>query len=171
MVTCQILTLLERRRIPFTTVHHRRAATAQHEAAAAHVQGRHWAKTVVCFADGEAIQAVLPAPCLVDLERLRRLAGSTSVRLATEREMEAMYPGCEPGTAPPLRPLFGQRVFLDESLLGDPEMVVNAGTRTDGICLHSSDFAELSEPIVGSFASWPVAASLNGARAAAARQL
>lgn len=155
MVPQQILSLLERRRIPFTTLHHANALTAQHEAAMAHVPGRHWAKTVVCFADSEPIQAVLPAPCVVDFDRLRALAGAKSIRLASEDELAPMYPGCERGTAPPLRPLFGQRVFLDESLAGDPEMVVNAGTHTDAICLHSADFSELSEPIVGSFACWP----------------
>jgi Ala-tRNA(Pro) deacylase len=155
MVPAQILSLLERRRIPFTTLHHVSANTAQHEAASAHIQGRHWAKTVVCFADGEPIQAVLPAPCAVDFERLRALAKANSIRLAAHDELPPMYPGCEPGTAPPLKPLFGQRVFLDQSLVGDPAMVVNAGTHTDGICLHSADFSELSQPVVGTFADWP----------------
>ena len=44
--------------------------------------GRHWAKTVVCVADDEPIQAVVPGDLLVDMERLRLLAGAREVRLA-----------------------------------------------------------------------------------------
>jgi Ala-tRNA(Pro) deacylase len=88
---------LRRERVPYTTLMHERAYTAQQEAAVAHVPGRHWAKTVVCFADDEPIQAVVPADLMVDLERLRVLAGARAVRKATEDEMVSLYPGCEAG--------------------------------------------------------------------------
>ena len=86
---------LRRERVPYTTLMHERAYTAQQEAAVAHVPGRHWAKTVVCFADDEPIQAVVPADLMVDLERLRVLAGARAVRTATEDEIVSLYPGCE----------------------------------------------------------------------------
>ena len=47
--------------IGFTSIHHRLAYTAQEEAAATHVPGREWAKTVVCIADGRPVLALLPA--------------------------------------------------------------------------------------------------------------
>ena len=39
---------LKRERIPYRTLAHPVAYTAQEEAAVAHVPGRRWAKTVVC---------------------------------------------------------------------------------------------------------------------------
>ena len=74
------------------------------------------------------------------------------MRLATETEMVKLYPECEPGAMPPFGPLYGQRVFADTSLAGDPEMAFNAGTHTDAICMHYNDFAEIVRPNVGAFA-------------------
>ena len=143
---------LRRERVPYTVFTHRAAYTAQHEAEVSHIKGRHWAKIVVCFADAEPIQAVLPADLMVDLERLGTLARAQTVRLATEAEMVTFYPECESGAMPPFGPLYGQRVFADTSLAGDPEMAFNAGTHTDAICMHYNDFAEIVKPIVGAFA-------------------
>ena len=42
----------------------RAALGAQHEAQLAHVPGRSWAKTVVCWADDEPLLVVVPAPRL-----------------------------------------------------------------------------------------------------------
>jgi Ala-tRNA(Pro) deacylase len=122
-----------------------------HEAAVSHVPGRSWAKTVVCFADDEPILAVVPAPLLIDLELLRLLAGARTLRLARESEFQAMYPDCQPGAMPPFGTLYLQRVFVDQSLVGEPEMVFNAGTHTDAICMHYSDFADIVRPIIGAF--------------------
>ena len=91
--------------VDYQVVKHPLAFTAQEEAALSHVPGREWAKTVVCFADGEPIQAVLGAHLAIDVERLRALAGVRTVRLAEESEFERLYPGCERGAMPPLGPL------------------------------------------------------------------
>jgi Ala-tRNA(Pro) deacylase len=143
---------LRRERVPYTTLHHRPAYTAQEEAAAAHVPGRQWAKTVTCFADDEPIQVVLPADLVVEMERLRELAGARALRLATEKEVARLYPGCEPGAMPPLGPLYGQRVFVDRTFVAEPDMVFNAGTHTDAIRMHYNDFADIAKPVVGTFA-------------------
>jgi Ala-tRNA(Pro) deacylase len=146
---------LSRKRVTYATLAHERAYTAQREAAVAHVPGRHWAKTVVCFADDEPVQAVVPADLKVNMERLRVLAGAQSVRLATEEQISNLYPGCEAGAMPPFGPLYGQRVFVDQTLVDEPEVVFNAGTHTDAIRMHYDDFAELTKPVVGAFAARP----------------
>jgi Ala-tRNA(Pro) deacylase len=144
--------LLKRERIPYRIIRHRRAYTARAEAAVAAVLQRDWAKTIVCFADGQPIQAVLPSDMMVDLERLRTLAEASSIRLATEAELIELYPDCEPGAMPPFGTLHGQRVFVDRTLVGDPEMVFSDGTHTDAISMHYNDFADIVKPLVGSFA-------------------
>ena len=73
MVAASIGDFLNRERIPYRTITHPVAYTAQEEAAVAHVPGRRWAKTVVCVADDQPIQVVVPADMIVDLERLREL--------------------------------------------------------------------------------------------------
>jgi Ala-tRNA(Pro) deacylase len=140
---------LTQHRIPYTTFQHPPAFTALQGSAVSHVPGRCWAKTVVCFADEEPILAVVPAHYTVDLERLRILAGAATLRLALPQEMIRLYPDCEEGAMPPFGDLYLQRVFTDESLVGEPEMVFNAGTHTDCIRMHYGDFAEIAHPTVG----------------------
>ena len=151
-IATSIRDFLKRERVPYTIFAHRPAYTAQQEAEVSHVRGQHWAKIVVCFADGEPIQAVVPAHRMVDLERLGSLARAAKVRLARETEMWEMYPECELGAMPPFGPIYRQRVFVDKSLVGDPEMVFNAGTHTDAVCMHYNDFAEIVKPTVGTIA-------------------
>jgi Ala-tRNA(Pro) deacylase len=148
---------LREARVPYTTFTHPEAFTAQVEAALSHVPGRCWAKVVICLADDEPVVAVVPAPLLVDLEQLRVLAGARALRLATEQEFHALYPECELGAMPPFgfRTSFPQRVFVDRSLVGEPEMVFNAGTHTDAIRMHYSDFAEIVRPLIGSIGRRP----------------
>jgi Ala-tRNA(Pro) deacylase len=144
-------------RIPFTTFRHAPAFTAQEEAAVSHVPGRSWAKIVVCLVDDEPILAVLPAHLIIDLEALRALVGAGAVRLAREREFARLYADCELGAMPPFGALYHQRVFVDRSLVGETEMVFNAGTHTDAIRMHYGDFAAVSNPVVGAFARPPAA--------------
>ena len=77
-------------RVPYTVVPHQTAFTAQEEAAAMHVPGRDWAKVVICVADQKPIQAVLPAPLVVNLDRLSALAGASSIRFALEHELRVI---------------------------------------------------------------------------------
>ena len=142
---------LTKARIPYTTFRHPEAFTALHGAAVSHVPGRCWAKTVVCLADSEPILAVVPAHFTIDLERLRLLAGAQTMRLASPQEMTTLYPDCEEGAMPPFGDLYLQKVFVDQTLVGEPDMVFNAGTHTDCIRMHYGDFAAIAHPIVGRF--------------------
>ncbi len=142
--------------VPYTVMPHRPAFTAQEEAASAHVPGRHWAKVVVCYVDGEPIEAVVPASAFVNLNRLLELAGGKAIRLADEEELRRLFPVCEVGAMPPFGPLYGQTVFVDAVLAAEPEMVFNAGTHRDAIAMRWTDFVKMVNPIVGKFAELAV---------------
>jgi Ala-tRNA(Pro) deacylase len=141
--------LLVRTRVPYTTFRHPPAFTAQAKAALSHVSGRSWAKSVVCVADGEPILAIVPAHCLVDLEGLARLADARFVRLAHEAEIRDLYPDCEVGAIFPCSSPSLVRMYMDRQLVGDPELVFDAGTHSDAIRLDAHDFAELAHPVIG----------------------
>jgi len=138
--------------VPYMVVPHRPAFTAQDEAAATHVPGRDWAKVVVCFIDGDPVEALVPAPSVVDLEALLQLAGGKTIRLAEEGELRHLFPDCEVGAMPPFGPLYGQTVYVDAELASEPEIVFNAGTHRDAIAMRWSDFVKMVNPIVGKFA-------------------
>jgi Ala-tRNA(Pro) deacylase len=138
--------------VPYTVVPHRPAFTAQEEAAATHVPGRDWAKVVVCFVDDVPIQAVVPATCSVNLADLLELARGNEIRLADERELRDLFPDCEQGAMPPFGPLYRQRVFVDVTLAGEPDITFNAGTHTEAIAMSWPDFSGMVRPVVGRFA-------------------
>ena len=150
-----IVALLKRERIPYTCFKHSPAYTAQEEAAVSHILGRCWAKVVICIADDQPVQAVLPAHHTVDLEQLRVLANVAVLRLAREEEIAMLYPDYEVGAMPPFGAVHGHRVFVDQCLVGEPELVFNAGTHTEALCMHYADVAELAKPIVGAFTQPP----------------
>ena len=138
--------------IPYAVVPHRPAYTAQEEAAATHVPGRDWAKVVVCFIDGEPVEAVVPAPSLVNLERLLELAGGSEIRIADELELRGLFPECEVGAMPPFGPLYGQTVYVDAALALERDIVFNGGTHGEAILMRWNDFVRMVNPIVGKFA-------------------
>ena len=110
---------------------------------------------VVCIADGRPVQAVVPAHYSVDSEALRTLAHAVSLRLAHEKELAALYPEFEVGAMPPFGMMHGHPVFVERCFVGEPEMVFNAGTHTDSLCMHYADFAEVAKPTVGAFGVAP----------------
>jgi len=154
-VTEVVQEFLRQANVAYSVFPHAPAFTAQEEAAVTHISGRDWAKPVVFFADGEPVMAVVPADLVVDLAQLLELTGADRIRLATEEELHALYPDCEPGALPPLGPLYNQPVFVDIALAAEPQIVFNGGTHGDAICMRYDDFAGLARPVVGSFAVRP----------------
>jgi Ala-tRNA(Pro) deacylase len=155
MIPPSVANYLEQNHARYSVIPHRAAYTAQEEAAAAHIPGAAWAKSVVCIANDELILAVVPAPCSVDLERLKHTIDADSVRLALEPEFMSVYPECEPGAMPPFGPLFGQRVVVDAALASDPEIVFSGGSHRDAIRMSYREFERLSRPTVAEFATGP----------------
>ena len=97
----------------------------------------------------------MPAHYQVDLDRLRVVARVETLRIAREDEIAGLYPDFEVGAAPPFGTMYGHRVFVEQCFVGEPEMVFNAGTHTESLCMHYSDFAEMVKPVVGTFGLRP----------------
>jgi Ala-tRNA(Pro) deacylase len=153
MIPGTISEYLDRHQARYSLLSHPTAYTAQEEAAAAHIAGLEWAKTVVCIADGHPLLAVVPAPFAVDLSRLQLIVHARALRLATEKEFAPLYQDCELGAMPPLGPLYGQPVVIDERLARDPEVAFSAGSHHDTIRMPYAEFERLVHPIVADIAS------------------
>jgi Ala-tRNA(Pro) deacylase len=142
---------LDDHKVRYVTISHSAAFTAQEIAATAHIPGKELAKTVMVKIDGKLAMAVLPASRQVDFELLKQVTGSSDVQLATEREFEKTFPGCELGAMPPFGNLYGMEVFVAHSLAEDEDIAFNAGSHTELIRLAYSDFERLVKPRVLSF--------------------
>lgn len=138
---------LGRAGVRFEMIEHPLAFTASEVAAAAHVVGRDFAKTVMVKMDGELAMLVLPASRRLVLADLREMLGA-NVRLATEVEFRDAFPDCEVGAMPPFGNLYGMRVYVAAALAEEKTIAFNAGTHTEVIKMRYADFDRLVHPYV-----------------------
>jgi Ala-tRNA(Pro) deacylase len=139
--------------IHYSSQPHSKAYTAQEVAAAAHIPGTHFAKTVVVNIDGKLAMVVLPANRKVILQDLRDITGSDRVTLASEPEFQTRFPDCEPGAMPPFGNLYGMDVFVAPELAEGKEIAFSAGTHAEVIRMAYCDFERLVHPRVMSFSA------------------
>ena len=137
--------------IKYVCLQHSPAFTAPEIAAAAHISGRDFAKTVIVNSDGAPAMVVLPANRRVLLSDLRELLGTYDVRLASEDEFQDLFPDCQLGAMPPFGNLYGLPVYVAQSLAEEQEIAFNAGTHSEIIKMSFDDFDRLVKPIVLDF--------------------
>ena len=101
--------------------------------------------------DDKLVMAVLPSTRNVDLHRLKDAFDSKHVRLATEDEFKDSFPDCEVGAMPPFGNLYGMKVYVDQSLTEDDEIVFDGGTHQEGLKMRYQDYAALVNPVVENF--------------------
>jgi Ala-tRNA(Pro) deacylase len=147
MIPNEIKNYLDRQGVPYRQATHPYTVTAQRTAQATHVSGKQFGKTVVLRRGKDYMIAVVPATERLDLDTLRDVLGP-GIELADEREMEPLFPGCEPGAMPPLGGLYGIPVVADSCLAKYPDIEFNGGTHTDVIEMSWDDFVKSEHPRV-----------------------
>jgi Ala-tRNA(Pro) deacylase len=103
------------------------------------------------------VELILPASRRVRLDRVRDLLGAHDVRLATETEMDTVFDDCERGAIPPLPHGDDIAVVMDGSMNVTGDILFQAGTHEDAVCLRFDDWFAMVHPRVESF-SEPAAA-------------
>lgn len=124
---------------------HPRAETALETAAAEKTPAHEFAKTVVYFGDTGFGIAVVPADQFVDLAKVGRLLGLSYVRLATEAELEQLFPDCEVGAMPPFGYACEMPVVVDVGI-AEEFIAFTLGTHRDAIRMSFADFQRLANP-------------------------
>ncbi len=153
MVAARVRDYLSMNNAVFTYSEHSKTYTALAEAREDHTPARELAKTVVVYADGRYILAVLAANTRIDWLKLKDLLAASDVRLATEKEMAKLFPDVEAGAVPPLGEMYNMPVYVDEHLTHEPEIASNAGTHTDTVHMAYRQFERLTSPLVRLFAT------------------
>jgi Ala-tRNA(Pro) deacylase len=144
--------LLTDHAVPFERLHHQPAYTASRRAQALHVPGKMVAKTVLLRTDQGYVVGVLPANRRVDLDQVRACLGDEWVEMASEAEMERLFPDCERGALPPFGSLYHLQTLVDESLERDGEIVFEGQTHEEDIRMAYRDFEAIEHPRKGRFA-------------------
>ena len=148
----KIETFLQDKGVGFEKHAHVVTYTSQGLANAEHVSGYMVAKPVVVRGGTDFAMCVLAAPKHVDLQRVAQALRTPDVRLATESEMAEIFPDCELGAEPPIGSLFGMKTLMDEQLLDDEYLVMQAGSHTESIKLRREDYQRICEPEVAPIA-------------------
>jgi Ala-tRNA(Pro) deacylase len=142
---------LKEKGVKFTRMKHPVAFTAQEIAAEQHVPGRMMVKTVVVKADEQFYLAVLPAIYSVDFAKLKKILGAKSVTLATEAEMEKLFPDAEVGAEAPFGEPYGLKTVVDEHLVDSDEIVFQAGDHASTVQIGCEDYLRVAGGIIGRF--------------------
>ena len=137
---------LDTEKIPYQSIPHSTAYTAQGIAAVTHISGKELAKTVIVKLDDVLSMAVLPASQQVDLELLKSAVGAKTASLASEREFRQKFPDCETGAMPPFGHLYELPMYVEESLSKDAEIAFNACTHNELIKMTFADFMKATKP-------------------------
>jgi Ala-tRNA(Pro) deacylase len=144
--------LLTERHVQFERLRHRPTFTANRMAQALHVPGKAVAKSVLLRAGSSYVLAVLPATHQVDLHSVREELGHEAVELASEREMERLFPDCEPGAHLPFGSLYNIPTLMDESLAEDKEIVFEGQNHEEAYRMSFQDYEAMEHPRKGRFA-------------------
>jgi Ala-tRNA(Pro) deacylase len=138
--------------VPFETIYHAPAFSAQKRAKYLHTPGKQVAKCVLLVSPSGYLLAVLPATSQVDLERLSSQLGE-SVRIAEDQEIAWMFRDCEWGVVPPFGTLYGLSTILEESFDRSALLVFEGRLHAESIRLRCSDYETLERPRRLRFAS------------------
>lgn len=142
---------LKEKGVAFKKLKHPVAFTAQEIAAEQHVPGRMMVKTVVVKADQEYYLAVLPAIFNVDFAKLKKVLGAKSVTLATEAEMEKLFPDTEIGAEAPFGEPYGLKTVVDEHLAESDDIVFQGGDHATTIRMKYDDYIKIADAAMGQF--------------------
>ena len=131
-------------------VEHQPTYSAIQEARAAHEEPRHTAKTLLLRDRDNWRLAVLPANRRLDIDKARRLLGGTQhLRLATEQEMGAAFPGFDVGAFPPVGAPLPLPEVVDIRLLYREHVLCAGGDHRHALRLDPRDLLRIAEPRVG----------------------
>lgn len=144
---------LDKNGVDYHVSYHQRVYTAQEVAASQHVSGKELAKVVMVKVNNELAMMVLPASCMVDMDKLKILFPGKMVKLAREEEFQGLFPDCEIGAMPPFGNLYDLAVYVDNALAEQPNIVFQAGSHVVTIRMAYREFANLVQPKVVDFAA------------------
>ncbi len=144
----KLLTFLDDNQAKYTRHSHPTAYTAREVASMEHVPAHKIAKTVVFLSENGYGMAVLPGDSMLDVHGLQTLLRVSRLRLATESELNDLFPDCELGAMAPFWNLCGLPVFVDSSLADQETIAFNAGTHRDVLHMRFEDYHSLVQPSI-----------------------
>lgn len=150
--TADLLKYLNDTGVRYQLLSHVPVFKAHDVAMVTHVPDNALAKTLLVKAGQMFWMAVLRADQKVDEHLLKRALEVHHVHLASEEDLDMLFPDCEIGAMPPFGNLYGIPVIVDKTLAEDDEIVFNACTHTESIKMKFEEYERLVRPLIAEFA-------------------
>lgn len=107
-----------------------------------HVSAECIAKAVVLEDQGKPLLAVLPASRHMDLAAIESQV-QHPVRMASEDEIERLFPDCARGAVPPIGSAYGVATIYDDSIAEQPEIYFEGGDHETLVHMSGAAFRNL----------------------------
>ncbi|MCH7492695.1 YbaK/EbsC family protein [Patescibacteria group bacterium] len=140
----RILNHLDKNKIKYEIVEHRKVFTAYDLAQTLKHKLQEIAKTLLVKADKEYYLVVIPAHFKLDLTKLKKLLKVKKIQIAKEGEMKKKF-NVKPGAITPFGTIHKAAVVIDRTLLNAKEALFGAGSYTESIRMKVKDFIKLEE--------------------------
>ena len=133
---------LASRGVAYDLVPHHRTASAMRTAEECNISPDCFAKAVVLLDDDGYFLAVLPASHHLRFHELED-EGHWPVRMATEEEIERLFPDCVIGAVPPVGAAYGLKTIIDDSVSEMPDIYFEGGDHTTLVHMSGLAFERL----------------------------
>ena len=128
--------------IQYDVIPHDPTMSSARTAEACRISGDRMAKAIVLRRNAGYMLAVLPASHHLRLSDLRDQLGD-NVELATESEIDPLFPDCAHGAVPPLGHCYALPLIVDDSIEAQPEIYMEAGDHETLLRISHAQFARL----------------------------
>lgn len=137
---------LSAEQIAYDLIEHQQAMSSASTAEVCNISGDCLAKAVLLRSAEGYLLAILPASHHIRLAdgTLQRLLGC-DVDLATEFEIEQVFPDCIRGAIPPVSACYGLDAIVDDSIEEQPEVYLEAGDHMTLVHVKHMQFARLTQ--------------------------
>ncbi len=132
----------QRTGLPYELVAHPYADTSLAVAEQAHIPADKMVKSVILEDEAGYVVAVCPASKKISLGRLYHQI-NRRLRMADESEISDLIGDCVLGAVPPLGDLYGAEIVLDDSLLDESDVYIEAGDHEELIHLDADSFEQM----------------------------
>lgn len=110
-------------------------------------------ETRVLWIDGAFAMIVVPAGHEPDFKRFGRSLGVRLIKLASEYDLESLFPDCARDAIPPFGNLYDMPVYASDAVMRLPRIACYAGSRQETIRLDRTEWERLVAPTVLDFSA------------------
>lgn len=151
MIPAKITKHLEKLKIKYKPIRHKKVFTAYDAAATMKAKTGEVAKTLHVVVDKDHVLIVLPASHHLDLSKLKKIFKAKKIEIAKEKLMTKIF-DIKKGTVVPFAALHKDvDILVDKTLAKAKRVITSAGTFEDSLDMKAKDFLKATGGKLNSF--------------------